>query len=59
MGVAKVKFEQPVPGDVPHFERLFISFKTLIDGFKAGCRPIIGLDGCHIEHYFGGYNFFT
>lgn len=22
---------------------------TLKDGFKAHCRPIIGLDGCHIK----------
>ncbi|KAK8713340.1 hypothetical protein V6N13_148561 [Hibiscus sabdariffa] len=23
------------------------------DGFKAGCRPIIGLDGCHLKGYHG------
>lgn len=24
------------------------------DGFLAGCRPIIGLDGCHLKGIFGG-----
>jgi hypothetical protein len=23
-------------------------------GFLAGCRPIIGIDGCHIKNRFGG-----
>ena len=23
-------------------------------GFLGGCRPFIGLDGCHIKHIFGG-----
>ena len=22
--------------------------KSVLDGFLAGCRPIIGLDGCHL-----------
>ena len=22
--------------------------------FLGGCRPFIGLDGCHIKHKFGG-----
>ncbi|KAK8604204.1 hypothetical protein V6N13_099153 [Hibiscus sabdariffa] len=25
------------------------------DGFKAGCRPIIGLDGCHLKGYYQGH----
>ncbi|KAK8628402.1 hypothetical protein V6N13_064109 [Hibiscus sabdariffa] len=25
------------------------------DGFKAGCRPIIGLDGCHMKGYYQGH----
>ncbi|KAK8663051.1 hypothetical protein V6N13_024932 [Hibiscus sabdariffa] len=25
------------------------------DGFKVGCRPIIGLDGCHLKGYYQGH----
>ncbi|KAK8715349.1 hypothetical protein V6N13_042685 [Hibiscus sabdariffa] len=28
--------------------------KACKDGFKAGCRPIICLDGCHLKGYHGG-----
>ncbi|XP_043805062.1 uncharacterized protein LOC122721398 [Manihot esculenta] len=33
---------------------MFLSFKPIIDGFKAGCRPFIGVDGCHLKGPFGG-----
>ena len=36
------------------FKRMFLSFKPIIDGFKAGCRPFIGVDGCHLKGPFGG-----
>lgn len=38
-------------GYKPHlyiFQRTFISLKPIMDGFKKGCRPIIGLDNCHL-----------
>lgn len=37
------------PAVNPIFERMFISFKAQIDGFKAGCRPFIGVDGTHVK----------
>ncbi|KAK8683730.1 hypothetical protein V6N13_039781 [Hibiscus sabdariffa] len=37
------------------FERLYICMQAMKDGFKAGCRPIICLDGCHLKGYYGGY----
>jgi len=27
-----------------------MSLEVLVDGFKAGCRPFIGLDGCFLKH---------
>ncbi|GAA0172108.1 hypothetical protein LIER_26003 [Lithospermum erythrorhizon] len=31
------------------FKRIYACFRPLIDGFKAGCKKLIGLDGCHIK----------
>ncbi|KAL5709790.1 hypothetical protein ACHQM5_020435 [Ranunculus cassubicifolius] len=31
-----------------------ISFKACLDGFVQGCRPLVGLDGCHLKGKFGG-----
>lgn len=36
------------------FESLCISFQAIIDGWVAGCRPIIGLYGCHLKGKYGG-----
>ena len=32
----------------PVFQKFFMCLKPVLDGFLAGCRPIIGLDGCHL-----------
>ncbi|KAK3212170.1 hypothetical protein Dsin_016876 [Dipteronia sinensis] len=42
-----------VPGTNPRFERFFLSFKASQTGFKKGCRPLIGIDGCHLTGQFG------
>ncbi|KAL0302463.1 UNVERIFIED_CONTAM: hypothetical protein Scaly_3032300 [Sesamum calycinum] len=31
------------------FSRFYFCFGAMKDGFKAGCRPIIGIDGCHLK----------
>jgi hypothetical protein len=36
------------------FERLYIRFEAQMQGFHNGCRPIIGLDGCHLKGVYGG-----
>ncbi|KAK2634809.1 hypothetical protein Ddye_029601 [Dipteronia dyeriana] len=38
----------------PTFLRFYISFKSCRLGFLNGCRPLIGLDGCHLSGKFGG-----
>lgn len=31
------------------FKRVYFCFNALKRGLRAGCRPIIGLDGCHLK----------
>ncbi|XP_043698965.1 uncharacterized protein LOC122649788 [Telopea speciosissima] len=38
----------------PQFKRLFICFDACKQGFLKGCRPFIGLDGCHLKGVYGG-----
>ncbi|XP_043687579.1 uncharacterized protein LOC122638795 [Telopea speciosissima] len=38
----------------PQFKRMFICFDACIQGFLKGCRPFIGLDGCHLKGVYGG-----
>ncbi|KAK8631685.1 hypothetical protein V6N13_028467 [Hibiscus sabdariffa] len=37
------------------FERIYICLQACKDGFKAGCRPIISIDGCFLKGHFQGY----
>ena len=39
---------------IPYFERLYICLEDCKKGFMAGCRPIIGLDFCHLKTKLGG-----
>jgi hypothetical protein len=44
-----MKIERPLP-DIPgKFQRLYFSLAAMKRGFLAGCRPIIGLDGCFLK----------
>lgn len=36
------------------FQRIYICLDACKRGFKAGCRPLIGLDGCFLKGYYGG-----
>ncbi|KAK4389927.1 hypothetical protein Sango_2329700 [Sesamum angolense] len=35
--------------DRPVFGNFYVCFKGLKEGYLAGCRPIIGVDGCHLK----------
>ena len=37
----------------PKFRRMYIRYNAQKVGFLRGCRPIIGLDGCHLKGRFG------
>ena len=45
--------DQDADGKRP-FKRIFIAFNALSRGFITGCRPFIGLDGCHLKGPYGG-----
>ena len=38
----------------PKFKRMYIRYNAQKVSFLGGCRPIIGLDGCHLKGRFGG-----
>src|ERR1044072_371732 len=44
----------PIDGSNPQFKRIYISLDARKRGFKAGCRPLIGLDGWFVKGYYGG-----
>ncbi|XP_057775377.1 uncharacterized protein LOC130994346 [Salvia miltiorrhiza] len=37
------------------FKALYIGLSALRKGFKASCRPVIGIDGCFLKTYLGGH----
>ena len=40
--------------DGPRFKRIYVCLGPIRKGLKIGCRPIIGLDGCHLKRPYGG-----
>ncbi|WOH15202.1 hypothetical protein DCAR_0934739 [Daucus carota subsp. sativus] len=40
--------------DANKFKRVYIFYDAMKKGWKAGCRPIIGLDGCFLKTVCGG-----
>ncbi|KAH7842834.1 hypothetical protein Vadar_009640 [Vaccinium darrowii] len=38
----------------PTLQRMYFRVSAMKDGFLAGCRLTIGLDGCHLKGIFGG-----
>ena len=38
----------------PTFNRMFVALDACVKGFVAGCRPVLGLDGCHLKGQYGG-----
>ena len=35
------------------FKRIYIRYNAQKVGFLGGCRPFVGLDGCHLKGRFG------
>jgi hypothetical protein len=44
----------PVSNGPPQFKRFYVCLDACKRGFLAGCRPLIGLDGCFLKGYYGG-----
>lgn len=38
----------------PEFQRMYICLKACKEGFMAGCRPILGVDGAHLKGPYTG-----
>lgn len=36
------------------FRRFYVCFGGIKEGFQKGCRPVIGLDGCHLKGKYQG-----
>ncbi|CAB4279374.1 unnamed protein product [Prunus armeniaca] len=43
----KIRVELP-----PLFQRLYVCLDACKKGFLTGCRPIIGVDECHLKDHF-------
>ncbi|XP_022883793.1 uncharacterized protein LOC111400626 [Olea europaea var. sylvestris] len=43
-----------IEGSGHTFKRLYICIGACKEGFKAGCRPVVGLDGCFLKSAEGG-----
>ncbi|XP_027158540.1 uncharacterized protein LOC113760170 [Coffea eugenioides] len=52
--VAFIVTEQPQLCKSPIFKRIFVMFTAQKEGFVNACRPIIGLDACHLKGIIGG-----
>ena len=51
----KIMTEQAEEGGTcTRFKRFYVCLGPLKEGFLDGCRPIIGLDGCHLKGPLGG-----
>ncbi|KAJ6853216.1 uncharacterized protein M6B38_251800 [Iris pallida] len=52
--VVRIKGELEQDGKSTRFVRVFYTLKAVIKGFKEGCRPFIGLDGCFLKTEYKG-----
>ena len=43
------------PNTQPKFKRMYVRYNAQKVGFLGGCRPLVGLDGCHLKGKFGGH----
>ncbi|XP_059658699.1 uncharacterized protein LOC132305031 [Cornus florida] len=53
--VVKIQTEPTCEENVRKFQRVFICYAAMRNGFKEGCRPLIGVDGCFLKGPYGGH----
>ncbi|XP_074298674.1 uncharacterized protein LOC141629595 [Silene latifolia] len=51
---ALITWHSPQNDNAIHFKGMFVSFNAWIIGFLKGCRPITGVDGCHLKGRYKG-----
>ncbi|XP_024191833.2 uncharacterized protein LOC112195847 [Rosa chinensis] len=44
-----VEIKTQMDGEVRRFHRMYVCLAACKEGWIKGCRPLIGLDGCHIK----------
>ena len=50
-----IKLElEPKLNKNPEFKRFFVCLNAMKNGFVRGCRPWLGIDGCHLKGPYGG-----
>ncbi|KAK2457356.1 hypothetical protein QL285_004634 [Trifolium repens] len=50
----KIGVERPIGSLHPRFASFYLCFDGCKKGFNNGCRPFIGVDGCHLKTKYGG-----
>ncbi|XP_058761902.1 uncharacterized protein LOC131657970 [Vicia villosa] len=50
----KIDVERPLPTIQPRFDKFYFCLDGCKKGFINGCRPFIGVDGCHLKTKYGG-----
>ncbi|XP_058783791.1 uncharacterized protein LOC131658519 [Vicia villosa] len=50
----KINIERPLPSIQPRFGSFYFCFEGCKKGFIDGCRPFIGVDGCHLKTKYEG-----
>jgi hypothetical protein len=50
----KVNVDRPSPSIQPRFGSFYFCFDGCKKGFVNGCRPFVGVDGCHLKTKYGG-----
>ncbi|XP_074337085.1 uncharacterized protein LOC141674263 [Apium graveolens] len=53
--LGNINEDQELAGGMKRFKRMYICLGPLKMGFINGCRPLFGLDGCHLKDPYGGY----
>jgi len=50
----KINVERTLLTNQPRFNKFYFCFEGCKKGFLTGCRPFIGVDGCHLKTQYGG-----
>ena len=44
--------ERPMPKVLCVFQRFYVSLAAMKNGFKEGCRPVVGVDACFLKGFY-------
>ena len=50
----EVVAERDNPNELPVFQKIYICLDTVREGFLAGCRRLVGLEGCFLKRLLKG-----